>query len=168
MPRLKPKGVKKMLKLNSLAELSKVADVPEAAFAPEPKLEVPEGAFSSAKPLFGEYAAYVKYAKNNASGHEYATFVFLKSTMKRYFKNHKAGDRYEFVQGKAPHKDWFVIRKAALKRGNQLVGHGLLFHSKAYVAPEKIDKTAKYPMELVFKDGALYAKLPAELVPLLR
>lgn len=167
MPRLKPKGVKKMLKLNSLNELSKIADVPEQAFVPETKLEVPEGAFSHAKPGYGEYAAYVRYAHNNTSGHTYATFVFLRSTMSRYFKNHKPGDRYELVQGKAPYKDWFMVRKASVKRGNQVAGHGVIFHSKAYLDFDKMDKTAKYPLELVFKDGALYAKLPQELVPLL-
>lgn len=168
MPRLKPKGEKKMLKLNSLSELSTVTKVPEEAFVPESKLEVPEGAFSSAKPTYGEYAAYVRYSHNKTSNHAYATFVFLKSTMKRHFKNHKPGDRYELVQGKAPHKDWFLVRKATVHRGNQIVGHGLLFHSKSYLDISRMDKLAKYPMELVFKDGALYAKLPPELVPMLR
>lgn len=158
-----------MLKLQGLSELSKIAEVPEAAFAPEPTITVPDGAFESRKkPNRGEYAAYVKYARNGTTTKEYSAFVFLKSTLRMHFKNFNSKDRYELIQGKAPHNDWFMLRKATVKRGNKVVQHGLVFYHPTVLNLKALDKEARYPLEMTFKDDALYVKLPAELVPLLR
>lgn len=170
MPRIKPKGAKKMLKLNNLQELAIVKmAVPEEAFTSEPKLEVPDGAFDVAKkPVRGEYAAYVYRLYNKSTKREYVTFTFIRSTLKKYFPKFSHEDRFELVQGKVPHNDWFMLRKPVARRGNKVVSAGAAFHTTQYFDAEKMEKGQRYPLELVFKDGALYAKLPQELVPLLR
>jgi hypothetical protein len=165
MPRIKTKEQRKMLKLHSLSELSKV--VPVDAFA-EPKLEVPAGAFEDVPSRRkGEHAAYVRYNRNEKSG-DYATFVFVGSCVKRHFPKAKQGDRFELVQGKPPHKNWFMLRPAATKRGNKMISAGVVMHTRDYIRPEKLDKDLFYPLQLVPKDGVLYAVLHPDLVPLLR
>ena len=158
-----------MLKLQSLSELSKVREiiVPTEAFQPETKLEVPEGAFN-AGPKRGEYPCYVKYVHNKTNDGKYASFVFLKSFLHKTFKKLDPKDRFELVQGTAPHKDWFMLRRAVLKRGNRVVTSGVLFHTTDYLKAEKMEKSTKYPLEHILKEGVLYVKLPTELVQLLR
>ena len=169
MPRIKQKGLKKMLKLQSLSDLAKVKElvVPDKAFAPDTKLEVPEGAFN-ARPKKGEYPCYVKYVHNKTNDGQYASFVFLKSFLQKNFKKFDPKERFELVQGAAPHKDWFMLRKAVVKKGNRVVTSGVLFHTTDYLKAEKMDKATKYPLEHLVKDGVVYVKLPPELVQLLR
>ena len=164
MPRLK-KG-RNVLK--GLSELSTIMSVPEAAFAPEPqKLEVPAGAFENVPSRRkGEHPAYVRLTHNNKSG-DYATFVFLASFVKKHFKKAKVGDRFELIQGKAPHRDWFMVRPATTTRGNKMISAGVVFHTR-YVNETKLSPDLFYPLETIVKDGVLYAKLHPELVPLLR
>lgn len=168
MPRIKPKGEKKMLKLKSLSELAsvKLADVPAEAFAP--KLEVPEGAFENAASKSARYyfPAYVKYLTTNdkAAGrsYEYAHFVFTSNFLKKHFKKYEVGQKFELVQGNAPHNDWFMLRRGSV--GNVSHGGGVNFNTR-YL--KKFSKAA-YELETIAKDGNVYVKLPAELVPLLR
>lgn len=168
MPRIKMKG-KKMLKLQSLSELSKIASVPDAAFPKEQSLEVPAGAFDDVRKVTrGEYPAYVRYNFNATSGYAYATFIFNKSLLRNVYKKYdEKNGRFELVQGKAPHHDWFMVKPAVMKRGNKVSNHGAVFHTKQYIDPGKLDKEMFYPLEVAVKDGVLFAKLPPELVPAL-
>jgi len=157
-----------MEKLKSFNELSKVLPIPEDAFAPAEAPEVPAGAFDDVPSRRkGEHPAYVRYSSYKTSD-EYATFVFVKSTITKYFPKAQNGDRFELVQGKAPHKSWFMLRPATTKRGNKLISAGMVFHTKEYLKQDKIDKDMFYPFQLVHKNGVLYAVLHPELVPLLR
>lgn len=158
-----------MMKLQSLSELGTVKElvVPENAFRPQTTLEVPEGAFNTG-PKRGEYPCYVKYVHHPHYKVGYASFVFIKSFLTKTFKKLEKGERFELVQGAAPHKHWFMLRKAALTRGNKIANHGVIFHTTDYINPDKLDKLTKYPMEHVVKDGIVYIKLPPELVPLVR
>jgi hypothetical protein len=171
MPRIKNKEQRKMEKLKSFNDLSKVIPIPEEAFAPAKATEVPEGAFDTVKKTQrGEYPAYVKYeqSKNAYGDHTYAKFVFNKSLLEKHFKKLDKNSRFELVQGKTPHNDWFMLRPAILKRGNKMCHHGAVFYCKNYLNTDRMDKEAFYPLDIVFKDGALYAKLPPELARLLR
>jgi hypothetical protein len=61
-----------------------------------------------------------------------------------------------------------MLRPAKIKRGNKLAHAGCIFSSKTYLDHDMLEKGKHYPLELTVKDGILYAKLPSELVPLLR
>ena len=167
MPRIKTKEQRKMLKLHSLSELSKVVPVPEEAFAPEPVLEVPKGAFEpQLRKGFSPAPAYVRHKK--VGKHEYAIFNFTYKLLLASFKEVTKETRFDLVQGKAPHKDWFLLRIAPLGKGNLISAGGVNFSTKTYFKVEKLDPETAYVLETVKKDGGLYFKVPSELVPLLR
>jgi hypothetical protein len=166
MPRLKTKEQRKMLKLATLSDLSKVLPVPDEAFAPDTALDVPKNAFD--QPLRKGYSpapAYVRYKK--VGKHEYAIFNFTHKLLMASFKGMTKETRLELVQGKAPHKDWFLLRIAPIGKGNLVSPGGINFSTKEYFKINKLEEDKAYVLETVKKDGNLYFKLPSELVPAL-
>jgi hypothetical protein len=167
MPRINPGRLKKMLKnLNNPSTVT-VAAVPEDAFAPEARLEVPAGAFDEPKAARRFYPAYVRYRAYDNAGkqYEYSTFVFTVKYMRDHFKDYADGQRYRLVQGKAPHNDWFMLEPTTNGGGNEANAGGVHFNTKHLV---DMPKDEAFPLETVVKNNRVYVKLPSELVPLLR
>lgn len=153
-------------------ELSTVSvSVPEAAFGPEVKLEVPEGAFDAEKKKWPRryFPAYIKRMRvvepKNGKNYDYAQFVFTHNFLKETFKGHEFKRRYELVQGKAPHQHWFMLRPTTDGSGNAASEGGVQFNTKYF---QNIEEGVPFKLECVKKDGRVFLVAPAELVPLVR
>lgn len=140
-------------------------DVPTAAFKPETR--VPQEAFNTAKERNkrGEFPAYVIIDYNKNTDKKYARIVLLRSVANKSFRN-ALKERYEIIQGRAPHKDWFRISTTPYK-GNKIQSGGLMFYT-SFLDVSGLENNTRFPMELVRKEDGVYLKLPPELVPLLK
>lgn len=165
-----------MLKLQSLSELSKVTEVPSEAFGNPKETDVPTGAFDPImRRGYSPAPAYVKFLTvtySNKEGEkitrEYAQFTFTRKFLDNSFKGVTNETRFELLQGRAPHKDWFQLRISQYGTGNRVTHGGVQFSTTQYINTKKMDKTKPFVLETVGKEGMMYLRLPAELVPLLR
>lgn len=95
----------------------------------------------------------------------YAAFIFNRSFINKNFK--KAENvRFELVQHPA-NKQWFILQKAVLTKGNLFKKNSLNFNTSEYLDAKKLEKGRHYPLQLVKRDGVVYFCMPSELVPLL-
>lgn len=95
----------------------------------------------------------------------YAAFIFNRSFIHKSFKKPEES-RFELVQHPA-NKQWFILQKAVLTKGNLFNKNSLNFNTSDYLNAKNLEKSKHYPLQIIKREGIVYFCLPAELVPLL-